>query len=179
MKQQIPNNNHIPQPSFNQNYMLKLMINPEDISDPTTVMNMALVLIAKAFKLNYSTPTNNNQKITSNPRNMQIAQPEGKSKGKGNVCLAARLKVMEKGTTEQLIIVTIKPVPISQAENPSLSLELDSAACNLRLKSADKVSDIDPDALPMLLSVVSNLVFFAGRGLPAGRGLTSGPNILV
>nr|GFC80457.1 hypothetical protein [Tanacetum cinerariifolium] len=36
---------------------------------------MALVLMAKAFKLNYSTPTNNNQRISSNPRNMQIAQP--------------------------------------------------------------------------------------------------------
>ncbi|GKB29338.1 retrovirus-related pol polyprotein from transposon TNT 1-94 [Tanacetum coccineum] len=95
MKQQIPNNNHIPQPSFNQNYMLKLMINPEDISDPTTVMNMALVLIAKAFKLNYSTPTNNNQKITSNPRNMQIAQPvqdvgnqNANQNGNGNVVAA-------------------------------------------------------------------------------------------
>nr|GFC27411.1 hypothetical protein [Tanacetum cinerariifolium] len=31
--------------------------------------------MAKAFKLNYSTPTNNNQKISSNPRNRQIAQP--------------------------------------------------------------------------------------------------------
>ncbi|GJU48839.1 putative reverse transcriptase domain-containing protein [Tanacetum coccineum] len=39
------------------------MPNPEDITDPTTAMNMALVLIAKAFKLNYSTPTNNNQRI--------------------------------------------------------------------------------------------------------------------
>ncbi|GJU96424.1 retrovirus-related pol polyprotein from transposon TNT 1-94, partial [Tanacetum coccineum] len=29
----------------------------------------------KAFKLNYSTPTNNNQRILSNPRNRQIAQP--------------------------------------------------------------------------------------------------------
>nr|GFC96774.1 hypothetical protein [Tanacetum cinerariifolium] len=38
-------------------------------------MNMALALMAKAFKLNYSTPTNNNQRISSNPRNMQIAQP--------------------------------------------------------------------------------------------------------
>nr|GFB79895.1 hypothetical protein [Tanacetum cinerariifolium] len=38
-------------------------------------MNMALVLMAKAFKLNYSTPTNNNQRISSNPRNRQIAQP--------------------------------------------------------------------------------------------------------
>nr|GEZ22769.1 hypothetical protein [Tanacetum cinerariifolium] len=36
---------------------------------------MALALIAKAFKLNYLTPTNNNQRISSNPRNRQIAQP--------------------------------------------------------------------------------------------------------
>nr|GEX86531.1 integrase, catalytic region, zinc finger, CCHC-type, peptidase aspartic, catalytic [Tanacetum cinerariifolium] len=36
---------------------------------------MALVLMAKAFKLNYSTPTNNNQRISSSPRNRQIAQP--------------------------------------------------------------------------------------------------------
>nr|GFC02767.1 hypothetical protein [Tanacetum cinerariifolium] len=36
---------------------------------------MALALMAKAFKLNYSTLTNNNQRISSNPRNMQIAQP--------------------------------------------------------------------------------------------------------
>nr|GEW26274.1 integrase, catalytic region, zinc finger, CCHC-type, peptidase aspartic, catalytic [Tanacetum cinerariifolium] len=51
------------------------MPNPEDITDPTTVMNMALTLMAKAFKLNYSTPTNNNQRISSNPRNRQITQP--------------------------------------------------------------------------------------------------------
>nr|GFC15247.1 hypothetical protein [Tanacetum cinerariifolium] len=38
-------------------------------------MNMALSLMAKAFKLNYSTPTNNNQRKSSNPRNRQIAQP--------------------------------------------------------------------------------------------------------
>ncbi|GJT52721.1 hypothetical protein Tco_0978878 [Tanacetum coccineum] len=51
------------------------MLNPEDISDLTTAMNMTLVLIAKAFKLNYYTPTNNNQRISSNLCNMQIAQP--------------------------------------------------------------------------------------------------------
>ncbi|GJW33918.1 hypothetical protein Tco_0053950 [Tanacetum coccineum] len=43
--------------------------------NPTTTMNMTLVLMAKAFKLNYSTPTNNNQRISSNPHNRQIAQP--------------------------------------------------------------------------------------------------------
>ncbi|GKA41195.1 hypothetical protein Tco_0733788 [Tanacetum coccineum] len=75
MKQPQPNNNYISQPSFNQNYMKQLMLNPEDILDPTTAMNMALVLMDKAFKLNYSTPTNNNQRISSNLRNRQIAQP--------------------------------------------------------------------------------------------------------
>nr|GFA65035.1 hypothetical protein [Tanacetum cinerariifolium]GFA65617.1 hypothetical protein [Tanacetum cinerariifolium] len=50
------------------------MPNSEDITDPTTTMNMALALMAKAFKLNYSTLTNNNQRISSNPRNRQIAQ---------------------------------------------------------------------------------------------------------
>nr|GEV24654.1 integrase, catalytic region, zinc finger, CCHC-type, peptidase aspartic, catalytic [Tanacetum cinerariifolium] len=66
---------HQDQPSFNQNYMQQPMPNPEDITDPTTTMSMALALMAKAFKLNYSTPTNNNQRISSNPRNRQIAQP--------------------------------------------------------------------------------------------------------
>nr|GEY96574.1 hypothetical protein [Tanacetum cinerariifolium]GEZ22658.1 hypothetical protein [Tanacetum cinerariifolium] len=51
------------------------MPNPEDITDPTTVINMAHALMAKAFKLNYSTPTNNNQRISSNLHNRQIAQP--------------------------------------------------------------------------------------------------------
>nr|GEW72235.1 ribonuclease H-like domain-containing protein [Tanacetum cinerariifolium] len=63
------------QPSFNQKYMQQPMPNPEDITDPTTTMNMALALMVKAFKLNYSTPTNNNQRISSNPRNRQITQP--------------------------------------------------------------------------------------------------------
>nr|GEV93303.1 hypothetical protein [Tanacetum cinerariifolium] len=35
--------------------------NLEDITDPITAMNMTLVLMAKAFNPNYSTPTNNNQ----------------------------------------------------------------------------------------------------------------------
>ncbi|GJX93792.1 hypothetical protein Tco_0348378 [Tanacetum coccineum] len=80
MQQPLPNNNYIPKPSFNQNYMQQLMINPEDISNPTTVMNMALFLMAKAFKLNYSTPTNNIQRISSNLRNKQISQ-SGKNMG--------------------------------------------------------------------------------------------------
>nr|GEU93637.1 hypothetical protein [Tanacetum cinerariifolium] len=66
---------HQDQSPFNQNYIQQPMPNPEDITDSTTAMNMALALMAKAFKLNYSTPTNNNQRISSNSRNRQIAQP--------------------------------------------------------------------------------------------------------
>nr|GFC32315.1 Gag-Pol polyprotein [Tanacetum cinerariifolium] len=63
---------HQDQSSFNQNYLQQPMPNPEDITDSTTAMNMALALIAKALKLIYSTPTNNNQRISSNPRNRGI-----------------------------------------------------------------------------------------------------------
>ncbi|GKB52157.1 hypothetical protein Tco_0902910 [Tanacetum coccineum] len=73
MQQPLPNNNYNPQPSFNQNYVQQTMINLDNISDPTIAMNMTLALMAKAFKL--STPTNNNKRISSNPRNRQIAQP--------------------------------------------------------------------------------------------------------
>nr|GEW87367.1 hypothetical protein [Tanacetum cinerariifolium] len=66
---------HQDQSSLNHNYLQQPMPNPKDIADPTTAINMALALMAKAFKLNYSTLTNNNQRISSNPRNKQIAQP--------------------------------------------------------------------------------------------------------
>nr|GEZ47269.1 putative reverse transcriptase domain-containing protein [Tanacetum cinerariifolium] len=58
---------HQDQPLFNQNYMQQPMPNPEDITDPITAMNMALA--------HYSTLTNNNQRISLNPYNRQIAQP--------------------------------------------------------------------------------------------------------
>nr|GFD05517.1 hypothetical protein [Tanacetum cinerariifolium] len=67
-------NNPFASPAPHQDLQLPIT-NPEDITDPTTAMNMALALMAKAFKLNYSTPTNNNQRISSNPRNRQCAQP--------------------------------------------------------------------------------------------------------
>nr|GEY34296.1 retrovirus-related Pol polyprotein from transposon TNT 1-94 [Tanacetum cinerariifolium] len=45
----------------------------EEINDPSKAMNAALILFAKAFQL--STPTNSNQRTSSNPYNRQIAQP--------------------------------------------------------------------------------------------------------
>ncbi|GJZ18001.1 hypothetical protein Tco_0554124, partial [Tanacetum coccineum] len=51
------------------------MQNLKDSSDPTTTMNKALALMAKAFKFN-TISTNNNQRSSLIPRNSQIAQPD-------------------------------------------------------------------------------------------------------
>nr|GEX95509.1 hypothetical protein [Tanacetum cinerariifolium] len=67
------NNKYNPQPSLNQNFMQPLMTSHKNINDPTEAMNAALILFAKAFQL--TSPTNNNQRTSPNPRNRQIAQP--------------------------------------------------------------------------------------------------------
>nr|GEX64145.1 ribonuclease H-like domain-containing protein [Tanacetum cinerariifolium] len=67
------NNKYNLQPSLNQNFMQPPMTSLKDINDPTEAMNATLILFAKAFQL--TTPTNNNQRTSSNPRNRQIAQP--------------------------------------------------------------------------------------------------------
>ncbi|GJX04043.1 hypothetical protein Tco_0189959 [Tanacetum coccineum] len=69
-----PNNNFVQQPSFNMNCMQQPMQNPKDISDPTTVLDMALELMSKAFQLNNITPINDSQRSSSNPCYSQIAQ---------------------------------------------------------------------------------------------------------
>nr|GEX25179.1 putative ribonuclease H-like domain-containing protein [Tanacetum cinerariifolium] len=57
---------------------------------------MALALMANAFKLNYSTPTNNNQRISLNPCNRQIAQPECRESEWVQCCIECR----ESGCSE-------------------------------------------------------------------------------
>ncbi|GJW12352.1 hypothetical protein Tco_1578179 [Tanacetum coccineum] len=74
MQHSQPNNNNVQQHLFNPNYIQQSMPNLEDISDPTTAIDMELVLIAKAFNLNNTTPTNNNQTSSSNPSNRQTVQ---------------------------------------------------------------------------------------------------------
>ncbi|GKC74206.1 hypothetical protein Tco_1120089 [Tanacetum coccineum] len=48
--------------------------NPKDILNPTTALDMALELMAKAFQLNNTTPINNNQRSSSNLCYSQVAQ---------------------------------------------------------------------------------------------------------
>ncbi|GKC61380.1 integrase, catalytic region, zinc finger, CCHC-type containing protein [Tanacetum coccineum] len=95
-----PNNNYVPQPSFNTNYMQQPMQNPDEITDPTTAMNMELVLMATTFKLNYFTPMNNNQRISSSPGNKLIAQ-SGMNMGQDRQMLMGQLQGIKIGISVQ------------------------------------------------------------------------------
>nr|GEY77745.1 hypothetical protein [Tanacetum cinerariifolium] len=73
------------------------MQNPEDISNLTTTLDMALKLIAKAFQLNNSTPTNNNERSSSNPYNRNlVGQNVVQNQGIQNVGNQNRLSVILK-----------------------------------------------------------------------------------
>ncbi|GJU57727.1 hypothetical protein Tco_0961785 [Tanacetum coccineum] len=147
MQHPPPNNNYKPQPSFNQNYIQQPMPNPKDILDPTTVINISLVLIAKAFKLNYSTPTNNNQRISSNPRNSQIAQSGnqngynaiqnvGNQNGNGNV-VATRAKGNVNGNNGD--IDEIEDVNVNYVLMANLRVEQSRGTVDLNLATADEI----------------------------------------
>nr|GEZ91595.1 hypothetical protein [Tanacetum cinerariifolium] len=95
------NNKYNPQPSLNQNFMQPPMTSLEDINDHIEAMNAALILFAKAFQL--TAPTNNNQRTSSNPRNRQIAQPNGGIQGAQNACHNAG--VQSAGNQNRLVFV--------------------------------------------------------------------------
>nr|GFA46381.1 hypothetical protein [Tanacetum cinerariifolium] len=114
---------HQDQPAFNQNYMQQPMPNPEDNTDPTTAMNIALALMAKAFNLNYSTPTNNNQRISSNPRNRQIAQPEADESLAKHKALKMEIERLLKAVVSQDIMSVVRNNSVGETSNLQTELE--------------------------------------------------------
>ncbi|GKB28487.1 putative ribonuclease H-like domain-containing protein [Tanacetum coccineum] len=74
MQQPQLNNNFIPQPSFNMNYMQQPMPNPEDITDPTTAMNMTLVLMAKIAQLGMNLGQDRHMQMVGGNRGNQFRQ---------------------------------------------------------------------------------------------------------
>nr|GFC50354.1 hypothetical protein [Tanacetum cinerariifolium] len=79
---------HQDQPLFNQNYMQQPMPNLEDITDPTTAMNMALALMAKAFKLKQYAGKNvgnlNGYNVVQNVKNHVAQNPRVQNDGNQN-----------------------------------------------------------------------------------------------
>nr|GEV85575.1 hypothetical protein [Tanacetum cinerariifolium] len=144
MQQPQPNNNYNPQPSFNQNYMQQPMPNPEDITDPTTAINMAFILMAKAFKLNYTTPTNNNQKNSSNPRNRQIAQPDKVLQLLGH--LARNCTVMPKRMDAAYLQTQLL---IAQKEEAGIQLQAEEFNLMAATTDLDEIEELNSNCILM------------------------------
>nr|GEW06426.1 hypothetical protein [Tanacetum cinerariifolium] len=109
--------------------MQQPMQNPKNISDLTTAIDMELVLMDKAFTLNDTTLINNNQRISSNPSNMQIAQTD--ANGLQNVGNYNRLSV-DPGIANPY---GIRNVVIAQAEANGACEETNRANANFTLEN--------------------------------------------
>nr|GFC57202.1 hypothetical protein [Tanacetum cinerariifolium] len=68
---------HQDQPSLNQNYMQQPMPNPEDITDPTTAMNMALALMNKGNLNGYNAVQNVGNQVAQNLRVQNVGNQNG------------------------------------------------------------------------------------------------------
>nr|GEU51654.1 hypothetical protein [Tanacetum cinerariifolium] len=99
------NNKYNPQPSLNKNFMQPPMTSLEDINDSTKAMNAALILFAKAFLL--TTPTNNNQRTSSNPRNFaqNVVQNAGVQNGGNQNGLVVVQRMANQNGTGNVIAV--------------------------------------------------------------------------
>ncbi|GJR64404.1 hypothetical protein Tco_0010469 [Tanacetum coccineum] len=161
IQQPLPNNNNYnPQPSFNQNYMQQPMPNLKGIIDPIAAMNTTLALMAKAFKLNYSTPINNNQKISSNPRNRQIAQPAmnlGQDNqmqmvgGNGGISLDKDWVILlgtaqsDQGEGMQLIFKLL----IAQKEEAGIQLQAEEFDLMVAAADLDEIEEVNANCILM------------------------------
>nr|GEU88715.1 retrovirus-related Pol polyprotein from transposon TNT 1-94 [Tanacetum cinerariifolium] len=99
--------------------MQQPMQNPKDVSNPTTALDMVLKLMAKAFQLNNTTPTNNNQRSSSNPCYSQIEKSGIENQhGNGNV-VAAQAEVKPR---KQDAAYLQKQMQIAQIEEARIQL---------------------------------------------------------
>nr|GEV53138.1 transposase (putative), gypsy type [Tanacetum cinerariifolium] len=112
------------QPSFNQNYIQQPMLNPNDITDPITAMNMALALMAKAFKLNYSTPTNNNQRTKKIMETMNLSFDELSVMAFKQRSSKPGLQIMTSGQISSGLDLTYAPSTITTQQPTKGELDL-------------------------------------------------------
>ncbi|GJZ77074.1 retrovirus-related pol polyprotein from transposon TNT 1-94 [Tanacetum coccineum] len=160
MQQQQPNNNFIPQPSFIMYSMQQPMQNPEDITNPTTSMNMAL--IAQPGNQNgYNAVQNIGNQNPNGNGNVVAARAEGNAignngnqiwcyncRGLGHFARNCTVRPRRRDTAylqTQLLISQKEEVGIQlQAEN----FDLMAAAADLdEIEETDKAPVYDPDGL--------------------------------
>nr|GFA99006.1 hypothetical protein [Tanacetum cinerariifolium] len=97
------------------NYIPQPMQNLEDNSDPTTAMNKALALIAKAFKLN-TILTKNNQRSSLIHLNSQIAQSDM------NMSQDIKMKMVDDNARNQVRQNDVHEVGQNVVQNPGIQI---------------------------------------------------------
>ncbi|GJS26911.1 hypothetical protein Tco_0487531 [Tanacetum coccineum] len=131
--------------------MQQPMINLKDIFDATTAINMALVLIAKAFKLNYSSATNNNKRISSNPHNMHIAQP-GMNMGQDRQMQMVRGKLARNYTIRPRrrdVAYLQTQLLIAQMEEAGIQLQAEEFDLIAVVWDLDKIKEVNANCILM------------------------------
>ncbi|GJZ06515.1 hypothetical protein Tco_0540308 [Tanacetum coccineum] len=145
MQQPLPNNNYILQPSFNQNYMQQPVLNPEDISDTTTAMNMALVLMAKMVGGNggnqfrqyagQNVRNQNGYNVVQNVENQNANQ-----NGNGNV-IAARAEGNGNGNNKNQLI--------AQKEEARIQLQAKEFDLMVATGDLDEIKEVNANCILM------------------------------
>nr|GFC59955.1 hypothetical protein [Tanacetum cinerariifolium] len=106
----------------------------------------------KAFNLNYSTPTNNNQRISSNPRNRQIAQP-GVNMGQDRQMnqVAQNPRVQNDGIQHQIgngnLVAT--QLLIAQKEEAGIQLQAEEYDLMAATADLDKIKEVNANCILM------------------------------
>ncbi|GJU38062.1 hypothetical protein Tco_1186416 [Tanacetum coccineum] len=121
VQQPTPNNNN--NIVKKQSFLFDIII---DVIAPMQAMQTAFDLMSNAFTRRYSIPTNNNQKISSNIQNKQIAQPMNMNEGRNMqmVVINPRNQGNRRKLTASYLFVT-KHNPASSNTNTTLVYDID------------------------------------------------------
>nr|GEX70301.1 hypothetical protein [Tanacetum cinerariifolium] len=108
---------------------------------------MELVLMAKAFKLNYSTPNNNNQRVSSNPHNRKIAQPGIRRYNYGGLGHLARNCKVRPRRRDVAYLQT--QLLIAQKEEARIQLQAEEFDLMAAATNLDEIEDVNANCILM------------------------------
>nr|GEV92000.1 hypothetical protein [Tanacetum cinerariifolium] len=180
---------HQDQSSFNQNYLQQPMPNPEDITDPTTPMNMALMVggnVGNQFRQytgqNAGNPTRYNDVIGNQIRNGNLvaARAEGNATGQnGNQIRCYNCRGVEEQYTELL-----EPIPeshqVPQNDNDVISEDTNVEQEKKKLKSDFKTCEdelLDKQIqLEKKIKELNNILLKMGQSIQTIHMLSPKPN---
>nr|GEY15074.1 hypothetical protein [Tanacetum cinerariifolium] len=109
---------------------------------------MELALMDKVFKLNYSPPTNNNQRISSNPRNRQIAQPDGSAEVH-NYENYNDNEIFNMATQEEQYTELLEPILEPHQEEAGIQLQAEEFDLMAAAADLDEIEEVNANCILM------------------------------